>query len=227
GLSKIDFFYRLVSRRINMQPYRIILISLILSTASSFTMASDEMKGPDAITKITGTQRRAVAVDVDYKEKCPLISKKSGALDFIRDGFCFYKDVVIDTRTNLMWTRNANIAEKRMTWDDAIKWVEGTFFSRRLGYASYRNWRLPTVEELYFFANVAEGKNVAAYFNALGFNIVDQPMMFWTSTTAGAELHWGPIPINKCDWYVSMFDGHADIAIGNSEYYVWPVRLNK
>ena len=194
-----------------------------MSTVPSLIMAADE-KIDD--TAITGTCSKSTIAPIDYQEKCPLISKTSGTLYFVKDGFCFYKDIVIDTRTNLMWTRNANIAGKRMTWNEAITWVEGSFFRRRLKYAGYRNWRLPTVEELHFLACAGEGKNIAAYFSELGFNFTDLPTMFWTSTTAGAELHWGPIPINKCDWYVSMYDGHAGISIGNGELYVWPVRFS-
>lgn len=195
-------------------------------------MGADGKKEINEVSQITGTQKiadheRTQAYQYNYRDKCVLNSKKSGALDFIKDGFCFYKDVVIDSRTGLMWTRNADIAGKRMTWDEAIKWVEGSFFSSRLKYAEYHDWRLPSVEELYVFSSAGEGKNVAAYFNELGFYIADQPSMYWTSTTAGADAYLGPIPINRGDWYVSLYDGHAGTAVHLSNYYVWPVRTSK
>lgn len=47
--------------------------------------------------------------------------------------------VVIDTSTNLMWTRNVEISGFNNTWDQAISWAAD------LNYAGYSDWRLPSV----------------------------------------------------------------------------------
>ena len=47
---------------------------------------------------------------------------------------------VTDTRSNLMWVRNANLAGQTMTWQEAKDWAA------RLEYDGYRDWRLPSAE---------------------------------------------------------------------------------
>jgi len=53
--------------------------------------------------------------------------------------------IFADTSTGLMWTRNGNISEKTMEVKDATEWL------KKLNYAGYSDWRLPTKEELYTF----------------------------------------------------------------------------
>ena len=50
--------------------------------------------------------------------------------------------VVIDHATGLMWHQNGSSGS--ITWNEAEDWVKNL---NRQGYAGYRDWRLPTVEE--------------------------------------------------------------------------------
>ncbi|MBI3353871.1 MAG: DUF1566 domain-containing protein [Nitrospirae bacterium] len=52
---------------------------------------------------------------------------------------------VTDKEAGLMWTRDANIAEKCMNWYDALKFIKQL---NKQKYAGYNDWRLPTKEEL-------------------------------------------------------------------------------
>lgn len=50
--------------------------------------------------------------------------------------------VIVDHATGLMWHQSG--AEKPMKYKDAKEWIDSL---NRLGYAGYRDWRLPTIEE--------------------------------------------------------------------------------
>lgn len=129
-------------------------------------------------------------------------------MEFEKDGFKFYKDVVVDTKTGLMWARNGNIAGKKMTWDTAMEWV------KTLEIGGYRNWRLPTKEELDAFA-MRGGEYPSSWFNANAFNNV-QSSFYWSSSS---YAHYA-----NSAWGVYMDDS---IVVGNVKanfYYIWPVR---
>jgi len=49
--------------------------------------------------------------------------------------------VVLDTDTNLMWLKNANLAGTAMYWGDAMTWAD------ILVYAGYDDWRLPATAD--------------------------------------------------------------------------------
>lgn len=81
-------------------------------------------------------------------------------LEKVRDAS---KEIYLDPQTGLMWARNGNIAGKRMTWDEAMSWV------KKLNYAGYSDWRLPTIEELEAFVKLG-GEIPSEWFNANGFS---------------------------------------------------------
>ena len=51
-------------------------------------------------------------------------------------------DLVLDKKTELVWARNANLAGKYLTWQDAITYCQN------LTLHNLKGWRLPTQEEL-------------------------------------------------------------------------------
>ena len=129
--------------------------------------------------------------------------------EFEKAGFKFYKDVVVDTRAGLMWTRNGNIADKYMSWDKAMSWA------RNLNYGGYRDWRLPTVDELASFAKRG-GNHPSEWFNENGFNSVRASYYWSSSTYAEPAAH-----------SVYMYGGGVLIDVKSKDYYVWPVRDSK
>lgn len=52
---------------------------------------------------------------------------------------------ITDTQTGLIWTKNANIAGKSMTQLEAIEYVKDLNLK---GLYGYKDWRLPSLEEL-------------------------------------------------------------------------------
>lgn len=52
---------------------------------------------------------------------------------------------VKDTKTGLVWTRDANIAGKGMIWPDALAFVNGL---NKEAYLGRKDWRLPKIAEL-------------------------------------------------------------------------------
>jgi hypothetical protein len=143
---------------------------------------------------------------------------KSG-MEFEKDGLRFYRDVVVDTRSGLMWSRNFNIAGKKMDWSDAMKWAEGGIFSKRLDYAGYSDWRLPTIEELKTFAERG-GNNPSEWFKANGFSDV-QADWYWSGTENGS---YGGRPFEGVALVFDMSSSNAYSNGKNNYEYVWPVR---
>lgn len=128
--------------------------------------------------------------------------------DYVADknGFIIDEDVVTDTSTGLMWTRNGNIAGKQMTRLAAMSWL------KNLSYGGYNDWRLPTKEEFYPFA-MRGGDRAAESFNANGFNNV-QSSYYWSSSAY----------TNNTVFVMFMGMGHGDFGKARQDCYVWPVR---
>jgi hypothetical protein len=136
--------------------------------------------------------------------------------EFEKDGLRFYREVVLDTRTGLMWARNGNIAGEYMNWNDAISWAKNLYFG------GYSDWRLPTKEELDAFAKRRGGDPPSEWFNANGFTSV-QSNSYWSSSTyANRGVDYA--------WYVHMVSGYVnggDKANDGYVSYVWPVRAGQ
>lgn len=122
---------------------------------------------------------------------------------------------VLDTKTNLMWTRDGNLAGKEMNWDDAQAYVHSLNNER---YAGYNNWRLPNKYELAAMAQYGKDagygsseKKISDYFNERGF-IKVQPHYYWSST------------VSPLAWFVSMWGGYVFYDVKTGSNYVFPVR---
>lgn len=61
---------------------------------------------------------------------------------------------VTDTKTGLIWTRNANIAGKGMNWHEAMDFISEL---NQKAYLGYNDWRLPEIEELETLTEQREG----------------------------------------------------------------------
>jgi hypothetical protein len=138
----------------------------------------------------------------------PPLTQQSGVN---RDGFIFEDDVVSDSRTGLMWARNANFSEKKMNWHDATEWV------KTLTLGGYRDWRLPTKNELLAMMKLG-GKSPSAHFADLGFiGFAKFVGWYWSSTdsTTGSGDAWIVEPWDCDEYYDTKVKGFN---------YVWPVR---
>lgn len=116
-----------------------------------------------------------------------------------------------DPRSDLMWVRNGNLADKAMEWEDAFEWTN------RLTYGGFSDWRLPTMEELVAFSKWG-GNHPAEWFNANGFNTV-QSSFYWASNNDGNGSYY--------HWIMNMGNGFVCGYVNTSRYYVWPVRTGQ
>lgn len=113
-------------------------------------------------------------------------------------------EAVLDTRTNLMW---AVKVLPRQTWKKALKAPE------KLAVAGFKDWRLPTVEELFLLADRTR-------FNpAINTDFFpDTPSAwFWTSTVEASS------PAD-CAWVVDFSYGYSYCALQTDGHYVRAVR---
>jgi hypothetical protein len=129
-----------------------------------------------------------------------------------------------DKKTGLMWTRDANIAKKDMTWKNAFKFIEEL---NKQKYAGHSDWRLPTKEEFISLLQYANDKyyrrksakmSLYKFFNEIGFRNV-QADVYWSSTTSAGATAGA--------WSVSMWYGNVDGYVKTGTYYVWPVRAGR
>ena len=112
--------------------------------------------------------------------------------DYIRDNA---KEVVIDTKKNLMWQDNKTAQE--MNWYDAIK------YCTELNFASFNDWRLPKVDELNAIVDVATFKNINSSY-------------YWTSTSyRGSDIF---------AWHLSFENRYVNINIKKDKDSVRCVR---
>lgn len=152
----------------------------------------------EKISQVTGRERNKL------QKQLPA---SSDAYEFEKDSMIFYRDWVLDTRTDLIWARNGNIRGKYLDWNSALNWVK----SLKIG--GYRNWRLPTKDELESFIG-HEGGQTNTMFNAKGFSNV-QGSFYWSSSSA---------PKCDCAWGINLGFYKQDREEKSGYGYVWPVR---
>lgn len=123
---------------------------------------------------------------------------------------------IYDTKTKLIWSKDANPAGNKMQWEDALNFVSHL---NKTSFLGFRDWRLPSNED--WESLVAHGKNagfgrdgapIAAYLQTQGFQKVEPNYGYWSSKTDG-------------QWSAYMSSGVVQRHGYNSDYGpVWPVR---
>lgn len=134
--------------------------------------------------------------------------------------FAVNKQTIVETRSRLMWTRNADMLVKPMRYADAQKLVESLNLER---YAGYDDWRIPTrvdFVKLMLFGKTAGWGNalghfIADYLTSCGFTSV-QAGNYWTSSPNEADTK-GMLVVNTWNGSIKPLDAA-------NYYYVWPVR---
>lgn len=121
-----------------------------------------------------------------------------------------------DNLTGLIWARNADLPDGRMTWTDAVE------FCAQLDWGGHRDWRLPTLVELlsliawqYTSPALANTRGTAQWEEGEPFRQV-RSAAYWTSTSHAYH--------GSSAWSVFLGDGTVTYAPKGYGYRVWPVR---
>ena len=127
-------------------------------------------------------------------------------------------NVVVDSATGLMWHQNGfsgkSFAYESITimrWDEAKEWVRNL---NSRGYAGYRDWRLPTVEEA---ASLLESSKS----NGLYIDSVFSKKQEWIWT---GDCNTSYKANSEAAWEVNLRYGHVLCTYINSYSSVRPVR---
>jgi len=124
---------------------------------------------------------------------------------------------ITDSKTGLMWAKNANIAGRTMVWTEAYKYCS------QLDHAGYNDWRLPSLKEL---RSLLDRRNTdPALPSPHPFTGVQTG--YWSSSTHRLDSAWhvGGSVVNA--WGVNMnWGGHGHYGTMTASH-VWPVRAGQ
>ena len=122
------------------------------------------------------------------------------------------ESVVLDRLTGLLWTRDANMAEFPLTWQEGLDFSSKMNRDNVLGYS---DWRLPNRRELRSLMSHQTRKPALPDGHPF-INVFSG--WYWTSTTAAINTAYA--------WYIHM-EG-ARMFYGHKEQFflLWPVRGN-
>ena len=121
---------------------------------------------------------------------------------------------VTDTETQLIWSKNANLANGSMPWDNATDYANNLGLGDAGCGASHTDWRLPHIKELQSLIDF--GNYDPALPTDHPFTNVQSADNYWSSTTLVYNA------INA--WYVGMINGRVLSTNKINSLYVWPVR---
>jgi hypothetical protein len=200
-------------------------------TSNMLTLSGDfgSMVPIGTSRKITWLHRDDFPEGLETKFKCivnavpdgKLINEAANPSDGTRASFyALNRQTVTDTRTSLMWIRNANLSKKPITYVDAKKYIEKLNRDR---YAGYADWRVPTSDDfegLVFFGKKAGWGDrlahfIADYLMTCGFSGV-QAGNYWTATPADTKS--GRLIV------ANTWNGNLRPLESTNYYYLWPVR---
>ncbi len=118
--------------------------------------------------------------------------------------------VVHDHLTGLSWTKDANIHQYPLAWDEAFALVGHL---NRSGHGGFCDWRLPNRRELASLLSYQSKRPVLPASHPF-INVF--PGWYWTSTTASINTRYA--------WAVHMDGARMFYGAKNQEYLLWPVR---
>ena len=119
-------------------------------------------------------------------------------------------DAVLDRLTRLVWTRNANLYEFPLTWQEALDYIAAMNRDNAFGAS---DWRLPNRRELRSLMSYQTRKPALPEGHPF-VNVISA--WYWSSTTAAINTAYA--------WYVHM-EGARMFYGQKEEYFLfWPVR---
>lgn len=119
-------------------------------------------------------------------------------------------DLARDRLTGVVWTRNANLAEFPLTWQEALAFVVDMNRARAFGFT---DWRLPNRRELRSLLSHQTSRPALPAGHPFT-NVF--PGWYWSSTSAAIS------PAHA--WYVHMDGGRMFYGGKDQSFLLWPVR---
>ena len=114
-------------------------------------------------------------------------------------------DSITDTKTGLIWLKNADFAQKKLYPQDVAP-----VYSKLRSASKSQNWRVPTAAEFNELLKDIDPKNRIQVLSNAGFQNVRDFYIF-----ADGEA-----------WNITANRSHKSEGIGQNLYYLWPVRDN-
>ncbi len=120
---------------------------------------------------------------------------------------------VLDTKTNLMWAARDNGSD--------VNWHEAKSYCENYDGGGYKNWRMPTVDELAGLYDENEGYQTPAYYDAYITKFIQlSSCCIWSSDTRDSEATYFSFQSNMKIW----MDKNTQ---GNGKRRALPVRSGK
>ena len=117
---------------------------------------------------------------------------------------------VRDTRTGLIWSKDANLAGRPLTWQETLSMVDAL---NREHFGGYRDWRLPNIRELESLVDLSSHSPALP----TGHPFVNLQDAYWSSTTSVYELRYA--------WTLYSRDGIVGVGFKpGDDFFLWPVR---
>ncbi len=137
-----------------------------------------------------------------------------GAVSARKTRFLDNRDgTVMDRGTGLMWVQHTDVARVPLDWYGCLEYVDRL---NRLGYAGYRDWRLPNLNEM---ASLLDWTRFGPSLPA-GHPFTGVADWYWTGTTKAEYA--------SAAWRVYLFLGNIDyVPKRYVKSYLWPVRSPK
>lgn len=120
-------------------------------------------------------------------------------------------EVVSDTQTGLMWTKNASLSDFPVTFNEALSFIKELNHSKLFGYS---DWKLPNRKELFSLMS-HEAVNPSLTFSHPFINVFTG--YYWTSTSCAR--------LPNQAWYIHLGGARVFKGMKYNSYMVWPVRI--
>ena len=125
--------------------------------------------------------------------------------------FLEQNEVVLDTQTSLIWTKNASLSDFPMIWYEALAFIKELNHSELYGYS---DWKLPNRKELFSLMS-HETINPSLPSTHPFINIFTG--YYWTSTSCAR--------LPNQAWYIHLGGARVFKGMKYGSYMVWPVRI--